>query len=76
MLYNFDYIVLSPGIDINFQTAIALGEIEYALVQIDKEEQVSEELFRRMNSLGVQTFGELPGLAWQAKGNAWLALFD
>lgn len=64
-----------PGIEPNLQTAIALGEVEYALIQIDKESQVSEELFNRIHSLGVETFGELPGLAWQAKIPA-KAIFD
>jgi hypothetical protein len=56
-----------PGIEPNLQTALALGEVGYALIQIDQESQVSEELFSRIHSLGVETFGELPGLAWQAK---------
>ncbi|MDC3283543.1 S8 family serine peptidase [Planctomycetota bacterium] len=56
-----------PGIEPSLQTAIALGQVEYALIQIDQESQVSEELFGRIHSLGVETYGELPGLAWQAK---------
>ena len=56
-----------PGIDKDLLTSIAVGEINYALIQIRGEEFVSEELFSRIKSLGVEIFGELPGLAWQAK---------
>ena len=67
-----------PGVNKNLLTSIASGDINYALIQIEEEALVSKELFLRIKSLGVEIFGELPGLAWQAKipANAIFGLID
>jgi serine protease AprX len=56
-----------PGIDPSLRNDLAMGEVEFALIQIEKESLVTEDLFNRIHALGIETYGELPGLVWQAK---------
>ena len=68
----------NPGIDPSFRNSLAIGEVQYALIQIKSESLVTDDLFNRIHALGIETFGELPGLAWQAKfsGHAVLDLIN